>query len=191
MKMLTKKLILASNSPRRATLLKEMGFEFEIRTKPTEEFFPEDLSVEEVAGYLSKKKAMAFYGDLDQDELLIAADTVVIFEEKIFGKPIDEESAYRMLSLLSGRTHRVISGVTILGFDKSVSFQDVTKVHFKSLTDDEILYYINTFQPFDKAGAYGIQEWIGLVAVEKIEGSYFTVMGLPVHKVYEHLMNWE
>lgn len=185
-----KKLILASKSPRRSELLRGLGLDFEIRTKETEENFPLEMPVGEVAGFLSEKKARVFSEDLQKGELLIAADTIVILGNDILGKPSDANEAFQMLSALSGKVHEVITGVTLMDKDRILTFQDTAKVYFKSITDEEIHYYIKNYKPFDKAGAYGIQEWIGFVAVDKIEGSYFTVMGLPVHKVYKELSLW-
>lgn len=185
-----KKLILASKSPRRSALLRGLGLDFEIRTKETEENFPLGMPVGEVAGFLSEKKARVFSEELQEGELLIAADTIVILGNDILGKPSDANEAFQMLSALSGKVHEVITGVTLMDKDRILTFQDTAKVYFKSITDEEIHYYIKNYKPFDKAGAYGIQEWIGFVAVDKIEGSYFTVMGLPVHKVYKELSLW-
>jgi septum formation protein len=186
----TKKLILASQSPRRKELLKGLGFDFEVRTKDTNEDFPEDLDASEVAGYLSKKKAKAFAQEIGPNEIVVTSDTVVILEGKILGKPLDKEEAFEMLSGLSGKNHLVTTAVTFLSSDKILTLSDTAKVYFKELSVEEIEYYISRYQPFDKAGAYGIQEWIGFVGVEKIEGSYFTVMGLPIHIVYDVLKKW-
>ncbi len=185
-----KKLILASQSPRRKELLKGLGFDFEVRTKDTGEDFPEDLNPSEVAGYLSAKKAAAFAKEIGPEEILLASDTVVILEGKILGKPSDKEEAYEMLSRLSGKQHLVTTAVTFLTLERNLTLSDTAKVYFKKLSNTEIEYYISNFKPFDKAGAYGIQEWIGFIGVEKIEGSYFTVMGLPIHLVYAVLKNW-
>lgn len=182
-------LILASGSPRRQQLLRETGLDFVIKTKDTPENFPLDMAAKDVAKYLAEKKAMAFEDEIN-DEIVITADTVVIVDDQILGKPVDRKEAKTMLEMLSGRTHQVISGVCMMGKNKKLTFDDVTKVHFRKLKENEINYYINTYQPFDKAGAYGIQEWIGMIGIEKIEGSYFTVMGLPVHKLYEQLQDF-
>ncbi|WP_113924601.1 Maf family nucleotide pyrophosphatase [Cognataquiflexum aquatile] len=186
----TKKLILASQSPRRKELLRGLGIEFEVRTKDTNEDFPENLDSSEVAGFLSEKKAAAFAQEIGPDEIIITSDTVVILDGKILGKPADKEDAFEMLSRLSGKTHLVTTAITFLSIGKKITFSDTAKVHFKELSKLEIDFYISTFKPFDKAGAYGIQEWIGFVGVEKIEGSYFTVMGLPIHLVYDVLKKW-
>jgi septum formation protein len=186
----SKKLILASQSPRRKELLKGLGFDFEIRTKDIEEDFPQELEASKVAGFLSAKKAAAFREEIGPDEIILTSDTVVILEGKILGKPIDEADAFNMLSALSGKSHLVTTGITFLSTEKLLTFSDTAKVFFKELSSAEIDYYISNFGPFDKAGAYGIQEWIGFVGVKKIEGSYFTVMGLPIHLVYDVLKNW-
>jgi septum formation protein len=185
-----KKLILASQSPRRKELLKGLGFDFEVRTKDTNEDFPQNLDPSEVAGFLSAKKAAAFSMEIGPNEIVLTSDTVVILEGKILGKPANEEEAFEMLSALSGKTHLVTTGITFLTLEKELTLSDTAKVFFKQLSGQEIEYYISNFKPFDKAGAYGIQEWIGFVGVEKIEGSYFTVMGLPIHLVYDVLKNW-
>lgn len=190
-RLIDKKLILASKSPRRSELLTGLGLEFVIRTKETEEDFPSDMPVRQVAGFLAEKKARAFSGELQKGELVIAADTIVVLGNKILGKPTDVKVAFEMLTALSDRVHEVITGVTLMDKERILTFQDSAKVYFKPITDQEIQYYIEKYKPFDKAGAYGIQEWIGFVAVDKIEGSYYTVMGLPVHRVYEELCLWD
>ncbi|MDX1629384.1 MAG: Maf family nucleotide pyrophosphatase [Fulvivirga sp.] len=182
-------LILASKSPRRQQLLKDAGFTFDVKSREVDEAFPKHLPVQEVARYLATKKADAFTDEL-KDQVVITADTVVIIEEEILEKPKDNQEAFEMLQKLSGKRHQVITGVCIKDQEKSVSFDDTTTVFFKQLTEDEIKYYVNKFQPFDKAGAYGIQEWIGMIGIEQIEGSYFNVVGLPIHKVYAALMDF-
>ncbi|MCR9015447.1 Maf-like protein [Aquiflexum gelatinilyticum] len=184
-----KKLILASQSPRRKELLKGLGFDFEVRSKDTSEDFPINLDPSEVAGFLSAKKAAAFAHEIVPNEIVLTSDTVVILEGKILGKPANEEEAFEMLFALSGKTHLVTTGITFLTLEKELTLSDTAKVFFKELSGQEIEYYISNFKPFDKAGGYGIQEWIGFVGVEKIEGSYFTVMGLPIHLVYDVLKN--
>jgi len=186
----SKKLILASQSPRRKELLKGLGFDFEVRIKDTNEDFPQNLDPSEVAGFLSAKKAEAFASEINPNEIVLTSDTVVILDGKILGKPANEEEAFEMLSALSGKTHHVTTGITFLTLEKELTLSDTAKVFFKELSRQEIEYYISNFKPFDKAGAYGIQEWIGFVGVQKIEGSYFTVMGLPIHMVYDVLKNW-
>lgn len=182
-----KKLILASKSPRRRELLQQAGFDFEIKTKSVVETYPDSLPVREVPAFLSKKKANACIEFLEAEKILLAADSVVILNDKIYGKPKDAADAFQIIKSLSGNIHEVITGVTLLSKEKSVTFSDVAFVHFSTLTDEEIWYYINNFEPFDKAGSYGIQEWIGLTKITKIEGSYYNIMGLPIHRVYEEL----
>ena len=184
---LKKKIVLASKSPRRQHLLKDLGVEFEIRTKEVEEVYPDHLKKEEVALYLSKLKANAFSSCQNDNEIIITSDTIVCLEDRIIGKPKDREDAFHMLSDLSGKMHEVITAVTLLANEKQQSFYVVTEVYFKVLSNYEIDYYINTFQPFDKAGSYGIQEWMGYIGIEKIVGSYFNVMGLPLKELYEAL----
>jgi septum formation protein len=184
------KLILASKSPRRNELLKGMGLDFEVRTKETEEIFPAHLAVNEVAGYLAELKAKAFQGEINHDEIILASDTVVILNGEFLGKPADKEEAQQMLRKLSGKEHQVITGVTLYSKEKCLTKQDSTLVVFKELTEEEINYYIDNYHPFDKAGGYGIQDWIGYIGVKKIEGSFFNVMGLPVHLVYEMLSSF-
>jgi len=180
-------IILASKSPRRNSLLKELGLKFKVRIHETDETYPDSLSVEEIPSYLAEKKALPFENESDSNTIIITADTIVYIENEVLGKPTDYEDAYQMLQKLSGRWHQVATGVCLFSKNKKVTFTSVTKVQFKPLTHDEIDYYITNFKPYDKAGAYGIQEWIGLVAAEKIDGSYFNVMGLPVQRLYEEL----
>ena len=182
------KLILASNSPRRKELLAGLGVPFEVRVlQDIDEHYPENLPVNEVARYIAKKKADAYRRIVASDELIITADTVVIVGDEILGKPIDEADAVRMLKLLSGRTHQVTTGVCLLTAEKERCFDVTTDVTFKTLTDEEIHYYVNRYRPFDKAGAYGIQEWIGYIGVTGLHGSYYNVMGLPVQRIYQEL----
>ncbi len=185
----THPLVLASNSPRRQQLLRDCGYSFTIRSKNVEEDFPAEMPVAEVPLMLARRKAEAFREELG-NEVVIAADTVVIIDGQILNKPQDEAEAFEMLSRLSGRMHEVITGVCILSKEKTIGFSDRTEVYFKPLSAEEIRFYVRQYQPFDKAGAYGAQEWMGMIGVEKIVGSYFNVMGLPVHKVYETLRSW-
>ena len=186
------KIVLASNSPRRRELLAGLGLPFEVRVMADiDESYPADLPVGEVARYISGKKADAYRGSLADDELLITADTVVIVGDEILGKPVDEADATRMLRLISGRTHQVTTGVAMLTTTQERRFAVTTEVTFRPLTDDEIHYYISRYKPFDKAGAYGIQEWIGYVGVTSLRGSYYNVMGLPVQRIYETLQQIE
>ncbi|QDH80948.1 septum formation protein Maf [Echinicola soli] len=185
-----KRIILASKSPRRQELLKGLDIAFEVRTKDVNEDFPAELPDNQVASFLAEKKAAAFEMDLKEGEILITSDTTVLINNKVLNKPADKVEAVKMLKMLSGNVHHVISGVCIMDQHKKVVFDDITEVHFKHLSDDEIDHYIDKYQPFDKAGSYGVQEWIGYAAVYRLEGSFYTVMGLPVHKVYETLKNW-
>lgn len=169
--------------------MKEAGFEFSVEKPDVEETWPEHLAVDEVPRYLAMKKAEFFRMKM-ADEIVVAADTVVILNGNIMNKPIDRADALHMLGQLSGRTHRVITGVSIISKEKEESFDDTTFVTFQALTKEEIEFYVDNYKPFDKAGAYGAQDWIGMVGVKRIEGSYFTVMGLPIHLVYQHLKSW-
>lgn len=193
-------IILASGSPRRKELLASLGVDFEVKTKPIDESFPADLPAREVATYLAKAKATAFAQEMTPEKkqeqevsaasrptLVITADTVVILEDKILAKPANKEEAQAMLQALSGSTHLVITGVCILAQGELRAFDETTKVVFKELSAQEIDYYIDHYKPFDKAGAYGIQEWIGMIGIERIEGDYYNVVGLPLHKLYTHL----
>ena len=185
------KLLLASKSPRRRELLKMLGLPFEtLEGRDIDETYPADLPAEQVPLYLSKLKATTYAPHLAADELLITADTVVINRGQVVGKPHDLEHARRMLRSLAGHAHTVITGVTLTARAKSVSFDVHTTVHFDELTDAEIDYYVDTYRPLDKAGAYGIQEWIGAAAVSGIDGSFYNVMGLPVHQLYLHLRDF-
>ena len=186
---LTKKLVLASNSPRRKQILADAGFKFTVKLKNIDESFPADMEAKEVPRYLSIKKADAFEL-LDSDEILLTSDTIVALENEIMNKPANEAEAKIMLRKLSGKKHVVYTGVCLKSIEETISFVDDTSVYFKYLTDSEIDYYIKTCKPFDKAGAYGVQDFIGMVGISKIEGSYFTVMGLPIHKVYEALKKY-
>ena len=182
------KIVLASGSPRRKELLAGLGLQFEIRLLPDiDESYPEGLSGEAIACAISKKKAAAYRPTLAPNELIITADTIVYLDGEVLGKPHDEAEAHKMLRKLSGRTHQVITGVTLLTKDLEHTFDCVSNVTFANLTDKEIDYYIENYKPNDKAGAYGIQEWIGYIGVESIEGSYFNVMGLPVQRLYQTL----
>ncbi len=174
------KLILASSSPRRQQLMQEAGFEFEVRLREVPEVYPDTLPVEQVPEYLARLKASAFNGDLQEDELLITADTIVSIHGKVVGKPHDRQQAVAMLRELSGNKHTVISGLCLTTVREQKSCSVCTDVFFRELTEKEIVYYVDRYKPFDKAGAYGIQEWIGYVGIERIDGSFYNVMGLPV-----------
>lgn len=190
-KLQNRNIILASGSPRRQDFLRDLGLNFEIRLKELEENYPDHLKAEEIADYLSKLKANAFKNELEPEDILITGDTVVWFQNEILHKPKSPEEAFEMLKKLSGNAHEVISSACITSVQKQAVFHDITKVYFKDLTDEEINYYIEHFQPFDKAGAYGIQEWIGQIGIEKIEGSFYNVMGLPIAKLYQNLASGE
>lgn len=187
---LNRPLILASSSPRRQYLMREAGFTFTVEKPDVNEDFPDTLPVDQVARYLALKKAEYFRQNII-NQIIVTADTVVILNNKILNKPVDKPEAIEMLSDLSGQTHLVMTGVCILSSEKEESFDDTTEVTFKKLSREEIDYYVDNYKPYDKAGAYGAQDWIGMVAIEKIIGSYFNVMGLPIHKVYQHLITWK
>ena len=181
-------IILASNSPRRRELLSGLGLDYEVRTLPgIDESYPDTLQGEEIPVYISSQKASAYLDALKDNELLITADTIVWLDGRVLGKPADEEEARRMLRDLSGKTHQVITGVTLATTTFQKRFASVSQVPFAILTEEEISYYVNHYHPMDKAGSYGVQEWIGFIGVERIEGSYFNVMGLPVQRLYKEL----
>lgn len=184
-----KRLLLASGSPRRRELTEQLGMEVvRAHLKDVEETYPDTLSAAEVAPYLSRLKAEAYMGEIAPDEVLLTADTVVVDGDRILGKPRDEGEAHAMLRELSGHTHQVITGVTLASDKGMQTFSEVTEVEFAELTDDEISYYVEKYRPLDKAGAYGIQEWIGYIGIKGIKGDYYNVMGLPLRRVYEHLL---
>lgn len=182
------KVILASNSPRRKELLGGLGIDFEVRTlQDIDESYPDTLRGEEIPMYISGKKAEAYKRTMADDEMIITADTIVYDNGQVLGKPKDREEAIHMLRQLSGHAHEVITGVSIVTKEQSRQFASISKVYFDALSDDEIAYYVDNYHPYDKAGAYGVQEWIGYVAVTRIEGSYFNVMGLPIQRLYNEL----
>lgn len=184
-------IVLASKSPRRQELLKELGLDYELRTvENLDESFPANMAGEEIPVFLAKKKALAFIPGLAEKELLITADTIVYLDGRIINKPESREEAIEMLTSLSGKKHQVISGVCITNLNKQVAFSCTTDVFFKVLSPGEIAFYVDSYKPFDKAGAYGIQEWIGFIGIERIEGSYFNVVGLPVQKLYNELLTF-
>lgn len=180
-------IILASGSPRRQEFFRELDIDFEIRLKPVEEVYPEHLKAEEITNYLAELKANAFEGELRENDLLITSDTIVWLDGKALGKPQDEADAMRMLQSLSGNTHQVITSVCFKTLHTTETLFDVTQVSFQPMTDEALAYYMKRCQPFDKAGSYGIQDWIGLAAISKIEGSYANVVGMPMHLVYHKL----
>jgi septum formation protein len=181
------RIILASGSPRRQQFFKDLELDFEIILKPVKEEYPDRLRHFEISDYLAQLKSLPFEGSLQENDILITSDTIVWHENKALGKPKSEQDAFNMIQSMSGKTHEVITSVCIKTVNTQKTVHAITKVAFKELTDDEIWYYINNYKPMDKAGAYGIQEWIGLIAVTKLEGSYFNVMGLPVHTIYKML----
>jgi septum formation protein len=182
------KIVLASNSPRRRELLSGLNLEYTVRVLPDiDESYPDTLKGEEIPMYISREKAEAYRNSMAEDELIITADTVVCINEKVLGKPRTQEEAKEMLRELSGKTHQVITGVCLMTCGLQRTFSATTQVAFDVLTEDEIEFYVEKFRPLDKAGAYGVQEWIGFVGVSRLEGSYFNVMGLPVQRLYQEL----
>lgn len=186
---LAKPLILASGSPRRQSLLESAGYRFAVEKSDADESFPGGMEPAQIAGFLARKKAETFLG-VYKEGIVLAADTIVVLDGNILGKPENAQKAAEMLRRLSGRRHEVITGVAFLADGRIESFQDTAYVYFHDLESWEIDYYVSQYKPYDKAGAYGIQEWIGLIGIEKIEGSYFTVMGLPISKVHAYLKKY-
>ena len=181
-------IILASNSPRRRELLSGLGVDYEVRTLPgVDESYPDTLSGEDIPVYITREKAAAYLPSIAPDELIITADTIVWLDGRVLGKPADEADACRMLRELSGRTHQVITGVTLSTAAFQKSFAVTSEVEFAPLTEEEITYYVDHYRPLDKAGAYGVQEWIGFIGVRRLSGSYFNVMGLPIQRLYQEL----
>lgn len=183
-------IILASKSPRRQQLLKDLGLEFSVEVTDADETYPPGLSMEEIPVFLAELKAKAFSRELVENELLITADTIVWLNGEVLGKPADKDEAIQMLRKLSNNEHQVVTGVCLKSNSRQCSFFAVSNVAFKELTDDEINYYIDRYKPYDKAGAYGIQEWIGYIGITHIEGSFFNVMGLPIQKLYTELLKF-
>jgi septum formation protein len=184
------RIILASRSPRRQELLKEIGLKFDILVKEYTETYPEGLRGEEIARFIAHGKAMTFKDILADNEIVITADTIVWCDNKVLGKPVDREDAISILKEISANTHDVITAVTILSAKKEVTFSESTKVTFEPLSEEEICYYVDRYKPYDKAGAYGIQEWIGIIGCSNIQGSYFNVVGLPVQRLYYELTHF-
>ncbi|MDG1227996.1 MAG: Maf family nucleotide pyrophosphatase [Polaribacter sp.] len=180
--------ILASKSPRRQQFFKELDIDFTVQLKEVEEIYPPELKGTEITDFLADLKSQA-YTNLSEKDLLITSDTIVWLDEIALGKPKNAEDAFKMLKSLSGKKHKVITSISVKSKVYHKIINDITTVTFKELSDNEINYYITNYKPFDKAGAYGIQEWIGFIAIDKLEGSYFNVVGLPVHKLYKELMN--
>jgi len=186
-KLKNKHIILASQSPRRQELLKSLDINFEIEARPVDEVFPDHLKKEQVVIYLAELKAASFQKGIEENTIVITSDTIVCYQNEILGKPKDADDAFQMISKLSGGKHSVITGVNLLSKNKSKAFFSETIAHFDDLSNEEINYYIEEYKPYDKAGAYGIQEWIGKIGINKIEGCYFNVMGLPLHRLYQEL----
>lgn len=184
------RIILASRSPRRQQLLVELGLKFEVVVKDFAESYPEGLVGEEVARYVAFGKAATFKNEISHNEIVITADTIVWCNNKVLGKPVDRDDAIQILREISGNTHEVITAVTLLTYEKDLTFSESTKVTFEPLSEEEICYYVDKFEPYDKAGAYGIQEWIGIIGCSNIQGSYFNVVGLPVQRLYKELQNF-
>jgi len=180
-------IILASGSPRRQQFFKDLGLDFEVRLKPIEEVYPKHLRHHEICDYLAELKSLPFDNELQENDILITSDTIVWHDAEAIGKPKNKQEAFNMILSLKGKTHEVITSICFKTKSSKKIVNDITKVTFKDFSDDEILYYVNTYNSLDKAGAYGIQEWIGLIGVTKLEGSYFNVMGLPVHLVHKTL----
>ena len=183
-------IILASGSPRRQQFFKEMDLHYTIRLKEIEEIYPEHLQAEEITNFLAELKASAFENELKENDVLVTSDTIVWLNGKALGKPKDYDDAFQMLQQLANQTHEVITSVCLKSIDKTEVFHCVTKVTFANLSDEAIKYYLDNYQPFDKAGSYGIQDWIGLVGISKIEGSYTNVVGLPTKMLFQKLMNY-
>ncbi len=182
--------ILASKSPRRQELLHLLGIKFKIQTKEVKEDYPDNLAMEEIPVFLARLKAEPFLKDLHKDDLLITADTIVWFKNQVLGKPVNKKEAILMLEQLSGQEHYVISGVCLSSCNKQKSFYALSEVQFKNLSREEIEFYVSEFNPIDKAGSYGIQEWIGIIGIKHIEGSFYNVMGLPIQKLYEEIQKF-
>ena len=184
-------IILASQSPRRQQLLQDLGIAFSLRSIPVDEDYPATLAPEQVALFLAEKKGKVYQSGLSVDELVVTADTTVVVEDTVLNKPANASEATAMLTQLSGKVHQVITGVCLTTADRVSSFSDTTRVFFRTLRLTEIDYYVTHYKPYDKAGGYAIQEWIGMIGIEKIEGSYFNVVGLPVEKLYRALHGWD
>ncbi len=185
------KIILASNSPRRRELLSGLGLKYEVKVLPDiSEVYPEALQGEDIPMYIAREKAEAYRSVMQPGELIITADTIVYIDGEVLGKPENEDDAYRMLRLLSGRSHLVITGVCLTSVEKQETFSSVTEVMFDTLSDEEIDFYVKNFKPFDKAGSYGVQEWIGFIGVKGLNGSFYNIMGLPVQRLFQELKRW-
>jgi septum formation protein len=185
-----RKIVLASQSPRRKQLLEWAEIPFEVLVRPTDEFFPSTLPLEEVPVYIARNKALAVQQEIEENAIILAADTIVVLNDHVIGKPVHREDAVSMLMALSGSTHRVITGVVLKKGEEEISFQDITEVEFHTLTIEEIEYYVDRYQPYDKAGGYAIQEWIGVTGIKSITGDFYNVMGLPVSRVIKALQEF-
>ncbi|HEX4956875.1 MAG TPA: Maf family nucleotide pyrophosphatase [Lacibacter sp.] len=185
------RIILASQSPRRKQLLEWAEVPFDVMVKETDELYPSTLAIEKVPVYIARNKALAVKDELSHDRIILAADTVVVLKDEIIGKPSNRVMAIETLAKLSGQTHRVITGVVLLNGTEELSFEDITEVEFHHLTNEQIEYYVDHYQPYDKAGAYAIQEWIGVVGIKKVSGDFYNVMGLPVSRVIKALRQFE
>ena len=184
-------IILGSKSPRRSQLLQELGLSFNIVVPETDESYPADLSVQDVPAFIARNKALAILNETQKDAIILTSDTIVTLDGVVYGKPANKEEAFNMIKSLSGRTHQVITGICLMKGLQIITDEAITEVTFRDLTDEEINFYIDNYQPFDKAGSYGIQEWIGAVAITEIKGSYNNVVGLPTHLVVQHLKQFE
>ena len=184
------KIILASRSPRRQQLLHDLGLKFDVVVKDYDETFPSGLTGEEIARYIAYRKTASFENEIPENAIVIAADTIVWCNEKVLGKPVNKEDAFAILKEISGNTHEVITGVSLRSKSKEITFSESTKVTFEPFSEEETEYYIENYKPYDKAGAYGIQEWIGIIACSHIDGSYFNVVGLPVQRLYKELQKF-
>jgi len=191
MSIINRPIILASKSPRRSQIMADAGIEFTVKTREIEESYPDTLELRFVPEFLAKKKAAGVKDFIKGEEILVTSDTIVIMNDTIYGKPKDREDAIKILTELSGGMHEVITGVSLMSKDKQITFSDVTEVYIDPISQEEIVHYVDNFKPFDKAGAYAIQEWLGLAKIGRINGSYYNVVGLPISKVYHALSNWE
>lgn len=185
------RIILASRSPRRKQLLEWAEIPFDVMAKDTDEMYPASLSIDQVPVYIARNKALAVKEELSHDRLILAADTVVVLNGKVIGKPVNKENAIEILSELSGQTHEVITGVVLMRDDAEMAFADITEVEFHKLTPQQIAFYVEKYKPYDKAGAYAIQEWIGVVGIKRVKGDFYNVMGLPVSRVVKALLEFE
>lgn len=185
------RIVLASQSPRRKQLLEWAEVDFDVIVRPTAETYPEELAIPEIPIHIARQKALVVQEELSHDQLILAADTIVVLGQKIIGKPVDRDDAIAILQQLSGREHQVITGVVLRKGNQEVAFSDITRVAFHPLTTEQIIFYVDKYQPYDKAGAYAIQEWIGVTGIKTIAGDFYNVMGLPVSRVVQQLQQWK